>query len=90
MESSCSLILPHNKKACRGSRRASFVVVLCVNDGHAYPAAQGGIPTLQDDADEAAAALIDDPLQRFLKLCARLVGHAVEFIVESLADELMQ
>ena len=44
---------------------------------------------LQNDADQPAAALVDDALKRLRKLCARIVRHMRKLIVKSLVHQLI-
>lgn len=56
----------------------------------AHPAFMLLLSGLKYNADQPAASLIDDPLQRFLKLVLRVVGHAVELVVQAFIDEFME
>ena len=44
----------------------------------------------RDNADQAAAALVDNALQRFLQLFAGILWHAFEFALQILTDQLME
>lgn len=44
---------------------------------------------LQNDADQPAAALVDNALKRLRKLCARIVRHMRKLIVKSLVHQLI-
>src|SRR5690606_19160409 len=44
----------------------------------------------QDDADEPAAALVDDFRQRLLKLFLGVLGHAVQLALDALPHQLLQ
>lgn len=46
--------------------------------------------SLQDYTDQAAAALVDDPLNGLLQLDAGVAGHPTELVVQPLVDQLMQ
>ena len=44
----------------------------------------------QNNADQAAAALVDDPLDGFLHPHARILRHSGQLGMQSLIDQLMQ
>ena len=44
----------------------------------------------QNDADQAAAAFVDDALQCFLQLFPGILRHAFELALQVLADQLME
>ncbi len=76
------------------------------SSGRKSPGAWGGAPIqggvgapaptsgrsrrLKDDADQAAAPLVDDALHRLLELDAGVGGHTVELVVQPLVDQLVQ
>ena len=46
--------------------------------------------TLKDDANQAAATLVDDALYGLLKLYSRVGGHPVKLVAQPLVDKLVQ